>query len=282
MKRAKQFFRQLATLLCAILLLINSAIPANAFERKEHDKYMEQVMFKNFKEIDNDPSPNVQKAIEALECASYLTIDQCNGYGQSDLDTLIQYGVKGIPSSVSEISFSAFKHRSYTHRGWNYSYGTIMTEIWPLRQAILRNTVNAVFDFQGDTAKAEAFCELIYYIHILGDHMDDESLEKRKQNGGKMDAGGRTDKYDVIHELLKCFEVLFADQTHTHKYSKLTSTLERYNSKFAKIVRREGGINTDEEFKLHQKYVKDLMKVLTLYLPEMLKEETFFSDVFYK
>ncbi len=278
MKREKRF-RQLISFLCVVSLLMNFSVPAMAFERKDHDKYMEQVMFKSFKEIDNDPT--IQDTIDVLECAAYLNVDQFNSYGQGDLDTLIQYGVKDIPHSVSEISFDASgkTHRSYSHRGWDYSYGGTMAEIWPIRQAVLRNTVTTVFDFQGNNAKAEAFCELIYYIHILGDHMDDTSW--KIQNGLKMEVGGRADKYDVIHELLECFEVLFDDQTHTHKYSTLTSTLERYNSKFTKIVRSEGGINTDEKFELHQEYVQNLMDVLTYYLPEMLKEENFFSEVFY-
>lgn len=31
-----------------------------------------------------------------------------------------------------------------------------------------------------------------------------------------------------------------------------------------------------------QKVVEEIMDVLTMYLPEMLKEERFFNDVFYK
>ena len=58
--------------------------------------------------------------------------------------------------------------------------------------------------------------------------------------------------------------------------------LERYNNKLAKIERSEGGINTDEEFELRQEYVKGLRNLLTLYLPEMLKDEEFFNNVFYK
>ncbi len=279
MKKANQF-RPLVIILCAISLLINFPASASAFEREDHDKSLEEVMFKDFKDFDNDPTGRAEK--NALECAAYLTIGQFNSSGQKDLDTLNQYGVKGIPSSVSEISFNASgkTHRSYSHRGWNYSYGGTMAEIWPKRQTILRNTVNTVFDFHGDTAKAEAFCELIYYVHILGDHMADESW--KIQNGLKMQVGGRADKYDVIHELLDCFEVLFADQSHTLKYQKLTTKLENYNSKFSKLDRSEGGINTDEKFELHQKYVKKLMNVLTHNLPEMLKEEDFFREVFYK
>ena len=58
--------------------------------------------------------------------------------------------------------------------------------------------------------------------------------------------------------------------------------MEEYNSELSKLVRSEGGINTDDEFASRQKYVSKLMELLTMYIPEMLKEEKFFFDVFYK
>lgn len=110
--------------------------------------------------------------------------------------------------------------------------------------------------------------------------MDDRSYMVK--NGLKMDVGGRIDKEDIIHELLKHIQIVFADQKYTHKYRSLTNTLERYNSRLTKIVRSEGGINTDKKFQQKQKYTVKLMKLLTMYLPEMLKEEPFFNEVFYK
>ena len=110
--------------------------------------------------------------------------------------------------------------------------------------------------------------------------MDDSSYQVK--NGLKMDVGGRADKEDIIHELLKHIEIVFADQKHTHKYRSLTGTLERYNSRLAELVRSEGGINTDEKFQQKQEYTKKLMELLTMYLPEMLRDEQFFYDVFYK
>lgn len=275
MKRLKRY----AVLLMAILLICVHAMPVTAFERHEHDKYMSEVLFKNFKVPENDPVSS--EKLELLECASYLTIDQFNSNGQKDLDVLRSYGVKNIPKDVMDISFNASgkTHRNYTHRGWDYSYGGVMVDKWPLRQAILLNTADAIFEFDGDEAKKESFCELIYYVHILGDYMDDESY--KIENGLKIDAGGRIDRNDIIHKLLDCFEVLFKDQKHTHKYQSLTNALNRLNSKLTKLVRSEGGINTDDKFELRQMYVEDLMKVLTLYIPEMLKDEPFFNKAFY-
>jgi len=276
MKRSKW----LIILSCAVLAFGNLSKTSFAYERDDHDAYMTEVLFKNFKEVENDSS--IQDEIEALACASYLVIDQFNNNGQKDLDFLLTYGVKGIPAKVNEISFNASgtTHRSHTHRGWDFQLYTVTKELWPVRKQILLNTADAIFDFQGDEAKKDSFCALVYYIHILGDHMDDSSYFVK--NGLKMDVGGRVDREDIIHELLKHIEIVFADQKHTHKYCSLTGELERYNSRLAKIVRSEGGINTDEKFQQKQEYTGNLMKLLTMYLPEMLKEEQFFYDVFYK
>jgi hypothetical protein len=110
--------------------------------------------------------------------------------------------------------------------------------------------------------------------------MDDKSYLTK--NGLKMDVGGRIDKEDIIHELLKHIEVVFADQKYTHKYCSLTIGLNRYNSKLAKIVRSQGGINSDEKFRQKKEYTEGLMNLLTIYLPEMLKEEPFFYNTFYR
>lgn len=266
--------------LCTVLILnCLSGSNAYAFERKDHDKYMIEVLFKNFLEAENKAS--IQDEIAVLESASYLAIDQFNGNGQKDLDTLLAYGVSGLPPlSAIDYSASGKTHRSYTHRGWDYVYGGLAGDRWNQRKLILLNTADALFDFQGNEKQKESFCAVIYYIHVLGDLMDDESY--KKNNGLIMDPGGRTDKIDIIDELLVHFKVLFADQKYTHKYLFLTTAMGRYNTKLSKIVRSEGGINTDEKFALRQEYVEGLMKLLTMYLPEMLKEEDFFYNTFYK
>lgn len=279
MKRLRLF----VAMLCAVLIFTNIPVQTSAFERKDHDKYMAEVLFKNFKVIDNDPE--VQDEIDALESSCYLMIDQFNSNGQKDLDMLVQYGVKNIPKQVSEISFNASgtTHRTYTHRGWESSFymkSELEKSSWTERQNIMMNTVDKVFNFEGDLKKQESFCKVLYYIHILGDHKDDTSW--KIQNGLKMGVGGRSDNADIIHKLLEAFKVLFEDQKYTHKYRSLTNGLQRIDSRFSKIVNSEGGINSDEKFALYQQYVDDTLDILTYYLPEMLKEETFFYVVFYK
>lgn len=266
---------------CLLILAIifNSTSTVYAYERAGHDELMLDVMFKNFKEIDNDKT--VQKEISALESACYLTIDQFNESGQKDLDFLNTYGVKGLPKSINDIKISAGPntHRNHTHRGWDYGYVGEAAVKWPKRQELLKKTVDTVFDFGGNNAQRDAFCELLYYVHILGDHIDDTSY--KINNGLKIGVGGRTDQYDITHKLLDCIEIVFSEQKHTHKYRSLTSAIERYNSRFSKIVRSEGGIDTEEKFQQYNEYTKDFFKMLTMYIPEMLKDEPFFAEVFY-
>lgn len=272
--------RILSLVLCLVLLIGFIPIKGNAYEKKDHDKLTLDILFRKYEYAYEDPS--VQDDLSALTSACYLTIDQFNSYGQKYLDELIAYGVKGIPSTVNEISFTASgrNHRDFTHRGWTFSYMGEMKTKWPIRQDILRKTVDTVFNFNGNEKQKEAFCELMYYIHILGDHKDDSSY--KVSNGRKMDVGGRHDKEDIIHKLLKSFSELFPDQRHTFKYLALTSKLQSLNSNFDKLVNSVGGINSDEKFAQHQELLDKLIKILTYYVPEMLKNERFFNDVFYR
>lgn len=271
--------RFLMLLLCIALIISMVPTKSEAYERKDHDDLMLKILFRKYEYACNDGA--VQDELSVLTSACYLTIDQFNSYGQNYLDELVTYGIKNIPTQVSEIGFSASgrNHRSFTHRGWNFSYAGEMKTIWPLRQDILRNTVGTVFDFNGNEQQKEAFCELLYYIHILGDHEDDASYQI--SNGLKIDIGGRHDKDDIIHKLLDLLPKLFADQTHTHKYRALTTNLRSINSKLDKLVNSVGGINTDEKFAERQVLVGDVIEILSLYLPEMLKKEPFFNEVFY-
>ena len=272
--------RFLSLFLCVVLLISMLPVRTEAYERESHYALMLKILFGKYEYASNDSS--VQDELSILASACYLTIDQFNSSGQGDLDELIVYGIKNIPSQVSEIGFPASgrNHRSFTHRGWNFDYSGEMKPKWPIRQNILRNSVGAVFNFNGNDEQKEAFCELLYYIHILGDHEDDTSY--RVSNGLKIDVGGRHDKEDIIHKLLNLLPILFPDQTNTHKYRTLTTKLHSINSKLDKLVNSVGGINTDEKFAERQVLVAKAIEILSLYLPEMLKKEPFFNEVFYR
>ena len=276
--------KQICALFFASAFIVLNIFSASAYEKDEHNKMMCDVLFKNFKTIENDK--DVADEIKALEYASYLAIDQFNGNGQSELDYLKNYGVKEIPK-LSEIDYSGGSyHRRATHRGWDGEiniYEGATLDRWIIRKKILINTADKIFDFKGNKEKRESFCAIIYYIHILGDRLSDK---KYYVNTEIMELGGRTDELDITNELIKHFEILFKDikNTHRHKYQHVISKLELYNSKISELMKEyeKDGKMSDENFKLYQKYAEDINEVLRDNLPEMLKNEDFFSEVFYK
>ena len=99
MKHTKRFF----SLLIISVIFLTSITPVYAFDRDKHDKYMLDVLFKDFKNVENDS--NAKDEIEALEVASYLTIDQYNGHGDRDLMILKQYGVKNVERFILGMLF---------------------------------------------------------------------------------------------------------------------------------------------------------------------------------
>ena len=272
MKRLKKAFIVLLT----IIFVINLTIPCFAHERTEQSDDLFEIMFGKYRtkgEIAN------YEVFDLLVSAAYLAIDQFNNNGQNDLDKLKRYGIKGIPFEVKEISINASgrNHRNYTHRGWNFNYGP--SSNWPARKNILLNTADCIFDFYGDTAKLDSFCAIIYYVHIIGDHFSDNSYIIN--NGLKIDIGGRTDKYDIVNELIRHLNILFTSQKHTYKFQYLIGELEYYNSKLKELMNSDGGINNDKKFNIKKDYTKKIIDLLKCNLPELLKNEKFFADVFY-
>ena len=278
MKRFKKF----SAVLLALVLMFSDIPTVRAFPRDEHDKMTKEILFENFLVIDNES--DLLDKFNAIGCAAYLTIDQFNKKGQDNLDKLKSFGVKGLPK-FEEIKYSAFggNHRRATHRGWTAEIGVYDGEVlerWLLRKEILISTVEKIFDFKGDETKKDSFCALIYYIHILGDRIDDT---KYYTNAEIMELGGRTDEQDIACELLKYIEILFEDQKHTHKYQHVVSKLEILDSEIKELLKSQpSGLMSSETFAKYQEYAEDMREVLTCNLPEMLKDEDFFSEVFYR
>ena len=107
------------------VIIVSTSMCTYAFSHTRHDDYLEQVLFGPGKY--NGPAEG-KAIINRLDAASYLTIDQFNGSGKKQLQTLKEAKIIGIPKSIVEIDYSASgngedsNHRTYTHRGWDYSY----------------------------------------------------------------------------------------------------------------------------------------------------------------
>lgn len=163
----------------------------------------------------------MREAIEAIESAAYLCPDQFNGSGKEELNTLIAYGVPGIPNSIDEINFTSnWQHRRYTHMDWVPMEHPDVGN-WDMRKEILLATVNKVFDFGpftdpvpllgwkvDYTDQCNSFCALVYYVHILGDNEALDTFDKYKKEGSYVIPLGRA------HTILKMSFCFLLQKSH--------------------------------------------------------------------
>lgn len=277
--------KRLIALLSLTVILSLSLSYAIASDRDVHDGYMLQVLFgKGFKE--ESYSEKELMAIEALEAASYLAVDQYNGDGADELRILSEYRVSSLPSSISEIDFSGNQyHRRYTHRGWMGPYNNEDRPYpddkahWNTRKSILLQTTKKVFGFNDSQSRLnDSLSAVIYYIHILGDHIVETDYQK--MNSDMIGVGGRNDQYDIIHQLISHFDILFTSPTSTNRYNSFRSQLRLLNNEFSNLVNKDGGVNTPDKQAEYSALAKKLMDLLIKHVPELLQEEAYFSKVF--
>ncbi len=219
------------------------------------------------------------------------------------------------PDKNSTKQLSAKNHRTYTHRGWGYNYdgpgkpGNIAhTE---KRELILRKTVSTVFGFKlkedsliapiwysitgtmTDEKRCDCYCRLFYYIHLLGDCFEDNSYEQANgsNNGQKIPLGRANpskssaddvENSDIITELIWVSRELFSDsETNTENYPQLKKDLLRVESDIRSLYRSTGGINSPERYEEYHKCVCELMQVLIINMPNLLKNEEDFLKAFH-
>lgn len=269
-----------------------------------HDDMMRRILFSSGR----CQSSNVVEAevyLTMLEYAAYLSIDQAGSKSgdQDKLDFLNNRGVKGIVRRIDEINpENVFFHRSYTHRGWDYSYGSDKAN-WEERKKILLNTAESVFRFErhyksSDAGKKrEAFCKLIYYNHILEDwYYDDSSTLLHTLNGdaediqetqrGLMIAFARANpgkqNTDLFWELSSACETLFAseDRSRNTKYSGFKGKLDKIAADARELEASPGGVNTLDKIQIRNNYEEALIDLMESYIPLLLDDEEFFRDAF--
>ena len=295
--------KRIVTIVVIVILSLTFLKPTYAYDGDKHDQIMEEVLFGK-SGLSNTASQEAKDALDALKAASYLTIDfyNSNSKGKTKLDDLRNAHVPNLPESVKEIDYTGnSSHRSYTHLGWTHDYGNRKTpgqpdvlwkHRWELRKDILRSTVTTVLKLERsfgpfhsykekDKEKCESLCVLIYYVHVMGDHMDISKCEQLTYV--KVFAGRKENNYDkdIISDLKHHLEILFSNQKSTHKYNHLMNELDRLYDLDSKLYNSVGNIDTDDELEKHQKYVENTLDLLTDMVPELLKKEDFFSNVFY-
>lgn len=281
-------------LLVIVLLLFQCAASVFAHGRDEHDEEIELVLFGSRDYAVSHPLQS--KKIKALEDAVYLCVDQFNGSGTDELENLQDRKITGLPKSISEIDFTGnYSHRKYTHRGWNLtSYDD--DAHWPKRQKILLNTVEKelfssdnglistvtnLFGSRKDKDKIESFSALLYYVHVLGDHIEADSIGKlayviplsRQHESG--------DNPGLITELIGHLQVLFQGQNNTRRYNSFMQELRALWNTSYSVVNTDGEVNSSEKFDVYHQCAIDLLNTLSMYVPELLQGEEFFKNTFY-
>lgn len=287
--------KRLMSFFLAFVLILSCCVFAYAHDRGEHDGDIEYVLFGDAEYKNTHPLHS--RKIQAIEDAAYLCVDQYNGNGREALENLQKEKIPGIPKSIDEFDFNSnYAHRNFTHRGWNVNYDA--KAHWPVRQQILFNTVdkvlfsdlkplswfpwlsNAVYGNSNYTKQCESFCILIYYTHIIGDH-----IEAKKHTAlAYVDPLTNLDDRDnpgIIPDLIKCCAVLFESQADTYLYREFIQELEYLQDCSDKLTSSQGGVNTDEKFVPYHQCAEDLLETLATYVPKLLKNEKFFSNAFF-
>ena len=278
-------------LLIVLMVLQSCCLTVLAHDRKEHDADIESVLFGNTEY--KNTHPIVSEKIQYLEDATYLCVDQFNGSGAAELKNLQNAGISDMPNTIKEFDFSGnYSHRSNTHRGWNVSYPS--NSHWDIRQRILRNTVNEIVFKTSDTPfswlpwrsgekntkkQSESFCVLLYYTHVIGDHIE----AKKYQDLAYIDHLTNLNDPNnpgIIPDLIKYSEVLFESQKNTYKYNSYIREMTRLKDRSDQLERSVGGVNTEEKFVEYHQVAIDLLQVLRTHIPELLRNEDFFSKTF--
>lgn len=291
--------KRIVAALLAIVCLLLVTVTAYAHPKEGndgHDQYMSWILFgsKTYKDTLSATSREY-KAIEALENAVALCLDQYNGIYEEELEELQAMHIHGLPDDISEIDFSGNSfHRRYTHMGWDHSYA-IDKGHWEIRKTILLQTVNKVFGFQrfagkwrfvlvdkdyGYDAQCTAFAKFIYYTHVLAD-IPDSDMDRGYSSMIKLAEAHPSKKNpDIYYELLQILPVVFSSQTTDPAYTGLISDIKIQASNAREFIRNTPDVAS--EYTTYQEYAEELIEKLASKIPSLLKQEPFFEKVFFK
>ena len=287
--------RRVICVILSLVLLVLTAVPALAHDREKHDEELEYVLFRDRHYADSHPTTGI--IVKRIEDASYLAIDQYNGSGKTELANLLAENIPGMPKLIEEIDFSGnYAHRNYTHRGWNVTYDE--KAHWPLRQTILKNTVRSKLFSKvesplgwfpwlsdqiygdGNEKQCEAFAVLVYYVHILGDHIEAEKHTALAYVAPLSNSHDR-DNPGIIPDLIQYMPILFESQTDSEQYKSFIQDLQSLANIADRLYTGTGGVR-EEQFPEYHQCALDLLETLATYIPDLLKKEQFFHSTFYE
>ena len=271
-----------------VLFLVSCALNTIAYSdldwksERDHNRWTEEIIFGNPSYKSSKPD-SIELAIDQLEDAVLICIDQFNGHYVDKLADLNRYRIPGLPVDISAIDFPAGpNHRVYTHRGWNHKYTKYELEHGhaDVRKEMLMSVVCYVFGFD-DTLPAtersgtvsDAMCCLLYNTHLLGDRYHSDTYY-----GANSTLLLAEDSESIIHDTLELMPILFNEQRRSSEYA----TLERQLRKFSdRIIRERRNVATNDELlAIDKKYTPEIKDLLKTYIPGLLQQQSWFSAVF--
>ncbi len=288
------------SLLLALILLLSLWSPAYAHDKSEHDPILEKVLFGTPQFLGSlKKGSRAYKALDAMEDAVAICLDQYNGTYSDLLAELHLYNVHGIPDTIKEIDFPGNQyHRRYTHRGWSFNYAQADLAKWSIRKNLLLQSVNYAFGFQkkagtwisygkakdyGFTPKCDAFAAFIYYIHVLADYTASDKgtvhgyviplARLHPNSNGNEDLFGELERYLplVLERAAAENDIAYCGLMHDIKAMHSTG-----------IAYEEAGGVTDESFPQYKELAQKLLDKLKTKIPGLLQQEPYFAELFYK
>lgn len=278
-----------------LLLFFITCLPLFPSDEATHSQQLWDVLFAPEQKLSKQGYRN----FEALEMAIYLCIDLYNGHNTTKAQEYLNelkrfhgiFSARNLPA-LKIIDFKAgSEHQRYTHRGWDWTlYPRNLREydfqvIWEIRKhQVYLATIDRIFKFKKDEMiKRDSFAALIYYIHILGDHMGDEkgSYMDRIPISPRPDyrfnrSGENSNNPTIYTELLYHLPRLFRDQNTSTDYDMLVKYLEHNKNKQFST----GTTISDEEYAELKRFAQDTLNRLIRYVPRLLENEPFFTRAF--
>ena len=302
--------RVIALLLAAAMFVMGGA-PAFAHDDQgKHDKDLKYALFGSREKV---LSGDEKLIFNAIANAAALTIDQFSPNDslkwKKDVYDELQSDLQKLKLRELDIAFDDLDlnrtvapdgkniapntHRKYTHLGWNYkNYPN--EKFWKLRKQVLLHTVNwtlfndkAAFSWvpglsdalYSPSEQCEAFSAVVYYIHILGDHIEGDVPEKLTDLEPLIQYTNLSTP-GIIVELKEQLEIVFVSQNGSWSYAAIMEKLSALGIEAERNCGMWGSIDTVEKCKTNQEYAKKLLDILAEYLPQLLKNEPFFSNHF--
>lgn len=292
-------FRYLIKTILACLILIafagTASLHSYAKEKPDHDKDIQKVLFGK-ENWSSSQSAEVKTKVDMIEKATAIALDQHKGSHKQMLASLRRNKIYGLPNGISSFDFSVRDpHRSFTHRGWDFHYQRDIAHWADIRKYIMLNTFNKEMEFSNPwitsisknyDPRCEALCELVYYVHVLGDHVEDsnhDGFSDYKVKELKIAVGDTHDKPNsIIDQLIdNVFPVLFRDQKNSLVYGQLKRDLQSIDDEATRLLTRDGGLNSNEKLKQYDDCAQQVLDTMAISVPGLLRNEDYFHKIFY-